>query len=270
MSIQAVQAAMAAPDTCTGNARNALFILAFYANDKWTAWPHTDKIAERMGVTPRAAQRAVAKLVSLGLISRKWVCFEGRKIRAFYLGGILSLGTQTELFEGDDTVTPKRQKTANGVTENGKRGDATVTHKDSKDKERHPHIKPPTVGGDDSRADAEMLLKIWNEETEGTALPTATKVTPKRIKQVAQTLKDLDNDPTAFRAAVQALSRSKFHTGGGGRGWKAGFDYITKNGNALAFAETTATDQSGGEHDPYQAAMQRSNERDRARGGEAS
>jgi hypothetical protein len=84
---------------------------------------------------------------------------------------------------------------------------------------------------------AALVVAIWNRITEG-KLPSA-RLTPKRQRLINARLKEA-RCFEEFEQACVFLAQSDFHTGGNDRHWRAGLDFLLKDGKITELAEQAA------------------------------
>lgn len=92
-------------------------------------------------------------------------------------------------------------------------------------------------------------VAIWNSEVAGT-LPRCEKLTAKRRPKLKRTLAELSNDPEHWRAYVQALLRSPFHTGQNDRGWRATIDWAIQPDSVTKIREAETVRRRSGSNKP--------------------
>jgi len=195
-----------------------LLALADCANDDGLCWPSIATLKRKACVGERTVQRAIASLVSAGLLNRQEVSGRGCK----YIVNPRHSGTPVNVTprQSDAPPPPERHPTP-----------ATVAPKPSRN-----HKEPSEVSASgDAPLTTDEVVSGWNSRAKRSGLPSIAKLTDARTRQIRRMAKAYPVED--WQSVFAKVEQSPFLRGQNDRGWKADFDFVLNEKNFVKILE---------------------------------
>jgi len=246
----------------TSTQKLVLFALADMANDAGECWPSASVLAADCCLSERAVRSAFDALEAIGLLTgeralgyaTRWGVNIGAVPDFDALPAKASPPEKAEVGRNEVPVSPEQDSgpPRNEVQDPPEPASDRTLNNPQLNPHESPEREMPHVGeaevdllGDrpSSKAerDNELLeeaVEIWNEVGGKAGLVRCLALTDKRKAALRSRLrKDFGNDLTKWRAFVQAIASSPWHTGENARGWRADFKFAMKPDVVVEFRE---------------------------------
>lgn len=211
-------------------------------------------IAKRLNMTTKTVSTALNKLVAKGLLKKDYIERDKVKYCVYWASDSLVADSCTEKItiggtekiiipHGKNLPTTTEKITIRGTEKN------SHNNKDN-NKEYKDNNKYNKESNDSSIATAKRKASIDYEEFKeffnitmtqaGAVIPKIKDVTPKRKGMINARVKEYGME--AVREVVKKAAASIFMNGGGGRAWKATFDWIFSPNNFVKILENNYND----------------------------
>lgn len=206
----------------------ALVVLASFADESASCFPSLATIANMSGVSVRTAQRSLADLERVGLISRVERTREnGSQASSRYF---LNVPESASHARGGVTICQGGGDTC--VTGGG---DTAVTPKNLQIEPLEEEGPNAQRAKPDSPPNAVEAADVWNAMAKAHDLTIALKVAGKRKVQLEARLREIG--PDAWRLLIEAIPTMPFLLGKNDRRWKADLDWIVNPANFAKILE---------------------------------
>jgi len=203
------------------------------------------EIEEETGLTYREQQSARKALVSKGFIEEN---YERLSHRMYFRPIMKNMNEAWNLYRSRNDILSDGETTDCNVDEH------TDCRFDIKNN-NYTSVTTHTVVDESLSVKKKRIMDEWNNVMSNSPIPNIYSIEGKRLEKLSARLKEHKNFEDMFSVVINHISKDRFYTGGGDKGWVADFNYILQPNKLVSLYERAMAAKKSGpsSNKPYSA-----------------
>lgn len=219
-----------------------MLAIADFSDDNGLSWPSLRTLSEKSSLSEDTVRRKLKKLMKDGLIRMTARLDKSGRNTSYQFQILQNFPPASPNFSnyGEGSTLPPLQTATlarckgEGSTQPPSYIEPSINHQKTNSKKEGSTL-PPLQAATLAQCNpppSRSLFDAWNENVAGTPLSNATAFTSKREQHCRARLKERPLEK--WREIFRLIASTPFLCGQNDRGWKADFDWITKNDDSAA------------------------------------